>query len=106
MAAMALCGESRQEAWLHSSVPPTRRMVIQPRRPRGMQDASVQRRTAARSVEPVELGKVEELRMLPLRVEIASAPYFLVRNGGELRLLASVCPHKGGIVQDAGDRFQ
>jgi CMP-N-acetylneuraminate monooxygenase len=61
---------------------------------------------SAREVERVEIGRRDEVWMLPRRVEIAAASYFLVEAGGKLRLLSSVCPHKGGIVQDAGDHFQ
>ena len=61
---------------------------------------------SALEIEPVEIGRQDELLTLPCRIEIASASYFLVRAGDELRLLSSVCPHKGGIVQDAGDHFQ
>jgi CMP-N-acetylneuraminate monooxygenase len=59
-----------------------------------------------REIEAVEIGRVEDLESLPRRVEIASASYFLVRSGDELRLLSAVCPHKGGMVQDAEDHFQ
>ena len=61
---------------------------------------------SAPEVEPVEIGRQDDLGALPRRIEIASASYFLARAGDELRLLSSVCPHKGGIVQDAGDHFQ
>jgi CMP-N-acetylneuraminate monooxygenase len=57
-------------------------------------------------VEPVELGDAARLGVLPRRLEIGTASYFLVRSREGLRLLSSVCPHKGGIVQDAGDHFQ
>jgi CMP-N-acetylneuraminate monooxygenase len=63
-------------------------------------------RDRERQVELVEVGRADLLDGLPRRVEIASASYFLVRSGDELRLLSSVCPHKGGIVQDAEDHFQ
>ena len=59
-----------------------------------------------REIEAVEIGHVEDLDSFPRRVEIASASYFLVRSGDGLRLLSAVCPHKGGLVQDAEDHFQ
>src|SRR5438093_13146824 len=59
-----------------------------------------------REVDRVEIGRAEDVRSFPHRVEIAHATYFLVRSGAELRLLSTVCPHKGGIVQDAGSCFQ
>jgi CMP-N-acetylneuraminate monooxygenase len=62
--------------------------------------------TAAQDVELVEIGDVGLLDSLPRRVDITSASYFLTRAGDELRLLSTVCPHKGGLVQDAGDCFQ
>jgi CMP-N-acetylneuraminate monooxygenase len=62
--------------------------------------------TAEAGMELVEIGRAQDLESLPKRVEIASASYFLALDSGELRLLSSVCPHKGGIVQDAGDHFQ
>jgi CMP-N-acetylneuraminate monooxygenase len=59
-----------------------------------------------RDVQRVEIGRAADLESLPRRIEVATASYFLVRSGSELRLLSSVCPHKGGIVQDAGSCFQ
>ena len=59
-----------------------------------------------RELESVEIGRVDEIDAFPRRIEIASASYFLVRSDEGLRLLSAVCPHKGGIVQDAEDRFQ
>jgi CMP-N-acetylneuraminate monooxygenase len=59
-----------------------------------------------RRIEPVEIGRADDLGTLPRRVEIASASYFLTRIGDGLRLLSAVCPHKGGLVQDAEDHFQ
>jgi CMP-N-acetylneuraminate monooxygenase len=61
---------------------------------------------AEREVETVELGRADRLETLPQRVEIGSTAHFLVRSTDGLRLISSVCPHKGGIVQDAGDHFQ
>jgi CMP-N-acetylneuraminate monooxygenase len=60
----------------------------------------------SKEVESVELGRADELSALPQRMEIGSSTYFLVRSDDGLRLFSSVCPHKGGIVQDAGDHFQ
>jgi CMP-N-acetylneuraminate monooxygenase len=62
--------------------------------------------TPDRRVEVVKLGRLAEIDSFPHRLEIAGASYFLARAGDELRLLSTVCPHKGGIVQDAETWFQ
>lgn len=54
----------------------------------------------------VELGPVADFDALPAQVVIADARYFLIRDGDEWLLLAAVCPHMGGSVEDRGDVFR
>ncbi len=54
----------------------------------------------------VELGRVADFARLPARLEIMAATYFLTRDGDEWRLLAAVCPHMGGEIEDRGNVFQ
>lgn len=53
----------------------------------------------------VELGRATDLGPLPTLVTVEGEEYFLVRHGDGLRLLSTVCPHKGGRVGDHGDVF-
>jgi nitrite reductase/ring-hydroxylating ferredoxin subunit len=54
----------------------------------------------------VELGRAADFDRLPARLEILAATYFLTRVGDEWRLLAGVCPHIGGEIEDRGRVFQ
>jgi CMP-N-acetylneuraminate monooxygenase len=54
----------------------------------------------------VALGPVAELGRLPRPVEVEGLSFFLIRNGDGFQLLSRVCPHKGGIVEDAGSCFE
>lgn len=54
----------------------------------------------------VELGRVTDFDHLPAQLEIAGATYFLTRDGDEWLLLAAVCPHIGGQIEDRGKVFQ
>lgn len=54
----------------------------------------------------VELGRATDFGRLPAKLEIAAATYFLTRDGDEWQLLAAVCPHLGGEIEDRGQVFQ
>lgn len=57
--------------------------------------------------EQVDLGLRDELGRLPCLVEVAGGSYYLVEDGaGGLSLLSTVCPHKGGEVEDVGTCFE
>ena len=57
--------------------------------------------------EVVDLGPADFVGPLPRRVDIHGRAYFLVGEPGrQLRLLSSTCPHKGGVVADAGGVFE
>jgi hybrid cluster-associated redox disulfide protein len=54
----------------------------------------------------VRLGRASALTALPAPIVIGTRTFFLVRDGSTFRLLSNVCPHQGGAVHDAGDRFE
>lgn len=63
--------------------------------------------SGAATTYEVELGCVADFARLPARLEIADAAYFLVRAGDTgWRLLAAVCPHMGGTIEDLGGVFR
>ena len=54
----------------------------------------------------VDLGPVEGYERLPAPVSIGTQSFFLVEGPGGYRLLSTVCPHKGGEVEDVGEGFR
>jgi CMP-N-acetylneuraminate monooxygenase len=54
----------------------------------------------------LRLGRVDEFPQLPHWIALGAESYFLVRDGDTFRLLSTTCPHQGGAVADAGDRFE
>ncbi len=58
---------------------------------------------APREAVELRLGDLESLRArLPLQVEFAGEPFWLVELGGVLRAHSAVCPHKLGPLPAAG----
>ena len=52
-----------------------------------------------------DIGAASAFPVLPARVEVGGASYFLIRTRDGYRLLSTVCPHQGGTVEDDGERF-
>lgn len=56
--------------------------------------------------ERIELGPAASFSRLPAPVDVRGRTFFLTGEPGALRLLSSVCPHKGGQVAEVEDRFE
>ena len=56
--------------------------------------------------EGVDVGLEDDFSELPALVHVGDARFYLVEGQAGYQLLSTVCPHKGGEVQDAGESFR